>query len=98
VTERMADIWLGPTSAGGLSAPLPSGTRSLLLYFAQDRPREPIGVVITTADGGDLKPDGSSRRVALEFWAPEADSLPDAGSLFSVWYSRFVGVGILTGD
>jgi hypothetical protein len=70
----------------------------MLLYFAGDGPREPIGVAITTADGGELKPDGSSRRVALEFWVPEADSLPEAGSLFSVWYSRFVGVGILTGE
>jgi hypothetical protein len=70
----------------------------MLLYFAKDGPREPIGVAITTADGSDLKPDECSRRVTLEFWVAEADSLADAGSLFSVWYSRFVGVGILTGD
>jgi hypothetical protein len=69
----------------------------MLLYFAKDGPREPIGASITTADGDDLKPDESSRRVTLEFWVPEADSLPEDGSLFSVWYSRFVGVGVLTG-
>lgn len=97
MTKRKADIWLAPTSAGGLSSPLPSGTRSMLLYFAKDGPSDPIGVIITGADGDELRPDGSNRQVALEFWAPEADSLPESGAVFAIWYSRFVGVGVLTG-
>ncbi|MBX3196010.1 MAG: hypothetical protein KF727_13035 [Microbacteriaceae bacterium] len=97
MTKRKADIWLGPASAGGLSSPLPSGTHSMLLYFVKDGPRDPIGVVITSADGGELRPDGSNRQMTLEFWSPEADSLPESGSVFAIWYSRFVGVGVLTG-
>jgi hypothetical protein len=69
----------------------------MLLYFA-DGPAEPYGAVITTVDGRELVPDQRSRAVTLEFWAPEADSFPEAGSLFAIWYSRFVGVGVLTGD
>jgi hypothetical protein len=96
VAQRTAVMWLGATSAGGLTAPLPSGTRSMLLYFVGERPSDPIGVAITTVDGEDLSPDGRSRPVSLEFWVPEAEWLPDAGSVFAVWYSRFVGAGVLT--
>ncbi len=92
-----ARIGLSPASAGGLHAPMPSKSRSLLLGFpSQDSPDEhtTIGAAIETLDGAPLEPGTGGLAVRLRFWADEAQLHATPGAKFSLWYAgRTVGRG-----
>ena len=88
---------LSPASAGGLHAPMPPASRSLLLEFPSlDSPghQTTIGAAIHTLDRAPLEPGTGDRTVRLRFWADEAQLYATPGAKFSLWYAgRTVGHG-----
>ena len=87
-----AIVELFETSQGGLKGPMPSGTRSLLVSFADSEEGETFGAVIEDANGKDLTP-GSTRLVKLSFWSDVAEIYGSRGAKFSIQYGRDVGRG-----
>lgn len=92
-----ARIELGHAVGAGLTMPLPSPCRSLLLRVEQhldgeDNPH--LGVQITTASGEPLSPGNTGVAVQLDFWADLADVLVVPGARFTLRYPiRVVGSG-----
>jgi hypothetical protein len=90
-----AELTLAPTEEGGLKAPMPSGTRSLLLQFPAPG-REPVtlGAEVTADDQAELAPGSSGVRGVAHFWADEAHGVAVPGAAFVLWYGgREVGQG-----
>ena len=83
---------------GGLTSPLPAGTRSLLLRFPSGidlSPEVSIGAVIVPMGGRALCPGDRDLDVELTFWADEAEVFVTAGASFGLWYGRSVGDGMI---
>jgi hypothetical protein len=81
---------------GGLTSPLPPGTRSLLLRFLSGIDVSPvvtIGAVIAPVAARPLCPGDQALEVELTFWADEAEVFVIAGASFELWYGRAVGDG-----
>lgn len=94
-----ARVGLLPTESGGLRSPMPTGTRSLLLVFPslEDPGREfQIGAVIDVIDGPALVPGADEVPVIVRFWADEAAVYATPGAVFTLWYGRPVGRGVVT--
>lgn len=87
-----AIIELFATEHGGLKAPMPSGTRSLVVSFADSEEAETFGVVLTGENGEDLAP-GTTHTVTLAFWSDVAEIYGGCGAKFSLQYGRKVGRG-----
>ena len=95
---RRAEIQMLPTDAGGLSAPLPTPTRHLLLVFAATTHDElQIGAEIATDGDASLEP-GGIYTVQLTFWAPEAGDALARRDQFVLWAGRMLGAGRLLPD
>ena len=94
-----ARLSLDPSETGGLTAAMPSGTRSLLLDFEvyiEGRPQQvQLGVMITTTDGQELKPGVSDVDAHLHIWSDEALVYATPESRFTVRYGRRVGEGVI---
>jgi hypothetical protein len=94
-----ATLTLKPTADGGLAAPLPAGTRSLLLRFPalEDGQSDTVtlGAILTPQDGSRLAA-GEKLDAELVFWADEARIFATPGASFDLWYGRLVGSGIVT--
>lgn len=87
-----AIVELFATEQGGLKAPMPSGTRSLLVSFLENEEGETFGAVLDDENGEDLAP-GSVHRVTLSFWSDVAEIYGTRGAKFSLQYGREVGRG-----
>jgi hypothetical protein len=84
---------------GGLRAPVPSGTRSLVLVFSSlEAPDEEVkfGAVIDVTDGPALVPGADQVPVIIRFWADEAAVYATPGAAFTLWYGGLVGQGVVT--
>ena len=92
-----ARIELEETTGGGLSAPMSSPCRSLILRVEQDIEAEDdvnLGVQITTATGEPLLPGASDMTVDLHFWSDLADVFVVPSTRFTLRYpNRVVGRG-----
>ena len=94
----LAVLRLRSTEEGGLAAPLPSGTPSLLLRFP---PAEPggesvtLGAVLTPHGGVQVLAAGHEIHVDVLFWADEARVYATVGASFDIWYGRLVGSGVI---
>jgi hypothetical protein len=82
-----AIVDLADPAHGGLDAPIPTPTRSLLLKFDG----ESIGAQISTTDGLPLAPGVGPQSVPVTFWAEEAEYLAVPSRQFDVSYGRTVG-------
>jgi hypothetical protein len=83
---------------GGLTSPLPTGTRSLLLRFPSGidlSPEVVIGAVIVPMEGRSLRPGDQDLEAELVFWADEAEVFVTVGASFELWYGRPVGNGLI---
>jgi hypothetical protein len=89
-----AILELFPPEGGGLTEPLRSGNRSLLLHFGEQEPDETIGAVVELLDVDELAP-GDSGRARLVFWTDQARIYGSRGAAFSVRYGREVGRGTI---
>jgi len=92
-----AELTLTLIDEGGLKAPMPSGTRSLLLRFPVSG-HEPLtlGAEVTAQGQAELAPGADGVRVIVHFWADEASDVAVPGARFAVWYGgREVGRGIV---
>lgn len=92
-----ARITLLDTGSGGLTQPLPDGTRSMLVVFdAEHSPqRVELGAMIIT-DTTDLVPGASDIDCRLKFWDDEARIHATPGVHFDLWYGWVVGHGVVT--
>jgi hypothetical protein len=92
-----AQIDLNETVHGGLSEPMPSPCRSLILRVKHDVAEEDemnLGVRITTETGGPLSPGASGLTVDLLFWSDLADVFVTPRTRFTILYpDRVVGRG-----
>ena len=85
---------------GGLGAPVPSGTRSLVLVFSSlESSGEEVkfGAVIDVAAGSALVPGADQVPVIIRFWADQAAVYATPGTVFTLWHGRLVGKGAVTG-
>jgi hypothetical protein len=95
-----ARVGLLPAESGGLHSPMPTGTRSLLLAFASPQPdaeEVKVGAVIDVIGEPALVPGAAEVPVIIRFWADEAAVYATPGALFTLWYGRAVGTGVVTG-
>jgi hypothetical protein len=94
-----AMLTLAPTEEGGLTLPLPAGTRSLLLRFPAVGEANPelvtLGAVLTPQNGTELAP-GAVTETDVLFWSDDARIHATAGASFDLWYGRPVGHGTVT--
>ena len=74
-----AVVDLADRAHGGLDAPIPTPTRSLLLKFDG----ESIGAQITTTGDLPLAPGVGPRSVRLTFWEEEAEELHEVPAVAS---------------
>jgi hypothetical protein len=82
-----ARVGLLLSESGGLEAPMPTGTRSLLLVFPslEDEGKEVmIGAVIDVMNGSALAPGAEGVPVPLRFWAGEAAVYAVPGAAFTL--------------
>lgn len=89
---------LGPAS-GGLHGPMPTGTRSLMLVFPSfehEGGDVKIGAVVDVEGGHALVPGTDDVQVVIRFWADEAAVYATPGAVFTLWYGRPVGTGMVT--
>jgi hypothetical protein len=96
----IAALDLKTAEDGGLAAPLPAVTRSLLLRFAHaDGQSEPVtlGAVITPRAAAELAP-GDKLDALVLFWADEARIHATPGASFDLWYGRVVGHGTVISE
>ena len=94
-----ARVGLLPADSGGLHSPMPTGTRSLLLAFAPlevEGQDVKVGAVIDVIGGPALVPGVAELPVIIRFWADEAGVYAMPGALFTLWYGRAVGTGVVT--
>lgn len=96
----LATLHLKPTDDGGLAAPLPAGTRSLLLRFPASGEEHAgpvtLGAVLTPRNADKLAP-GHDVDADVLFWMDEARLHATVGAAFDLWYGRSVGSGTVTG-
>ena len=93
-----ARVSLLPTGEGGLTAPLATGTKSLLLRFASGIEGDPLvtlGAVIDSEDRTPIAPGDRDRDVRLQFWADTAEVFVSNGASFELYYGREVGHGVV---
>jgi hypothetical protein len=81
-------------------AALASGSKSLLFQFAaatesQQDELVSLGAMVTTPDQSHLAWGDVDRQVLLNFWGDEARMHVHEGAVFSVWYSRTIGNGVI---
>jgi hypothetical protein len=97
VVRARARIELEDAASGGLSEPMPSPCRSLILrveYDVADEREVSLGVQITTDSGGPLSPGESGVTVELRFWSDLADVFVVPSTRFTLRYpNRVVGRG-----
>jgi hypothetical protein len=96
----IAALDLKPAEDGGLSAPLPAGTRSLLLRFPEGDEQSAavtLGAVITPRAATELAP-GEKVDAQVLFWADEARIHATVGASFDLWYGRVVGCGTVISE
>ena len=97
VVHARARIKLDATTGGGLSEPMPSPCRSLILrieHGTADGDEVNLGVQITTASGEPLSPGASDVTVELHFWSDLADVFVVPSTTFTLRYpNRVVGRG-----
>ncbi len=88
------EVELAPSEQGGLKAPMPSGTRSLLLQFPADQGQPvSLGAELAVEGGGELVPGANGILVLAHFWADEARTVALPPKTFVLWYGREVGRG-----
>ena len=96
----IAALDLKAAEDGGLEAPLPAGTRSLLVRFP-DGDGQPaavtLGAVITPRAATELAP-GEKLDAEVLFWADEARIHATVGASFDLWYGRVVGHGTVISE
>ena len=93
-----ARIDLVSAEAGGLAAPMPSPTRSILLAFAPGGCDEQMaGARISARDSAFLAPGDTDVTVILEFWTDAAAALATVGSRFELRYPphQVIGRGLV---
>jgi hypothetical protein len=92
-----ARIELTAAADEGISVPMPSPCRSLILrieHEADDEGEMNLGVQITTASGEPLSPGASGLAVDLHFWSDLADVFVVPTTQFTLRYpNRVVGRG-----
>jgi hypothetical protein len=90
--EAVLDLTTG--ADGGLTAPMPTPCRSLLLHIEQEgEDRIDLGVQIS-ASGDPLHPGDAGLAVELDFWDDLADVYVVPGVRFTLRYpTRVVGRG-----
>jgi hypothetical protein len=92
-----ARIEMNDGADGGLSQPMPSPCRSLILRVEHDMAEEDgtnLGVQITTQSGEPLEPGVSGVTVDLHFWSDLADVFVVPSTRFTLRYpNRVVGHG-----
>jgi hypothetical protein len=96
----IAALDLKPAEDGGLAAPLPAGTRSLLLRFPDGDAQSAevtLGAVITPRAAAQLAP-GEKLDAQVLFWADEARIHATVGASFDLWYGRVVGNGTVISE
>lgn len=94
-----ARVALFPAERGGLGSPMPTGTRSLLLVFRSlEGPggEAKTGAVIDVVDRPALVPGADEVPVVIRFWADDAVVYATPGTVFTLWYGRPVGRGVVT--
>lgn len=95
--HAQARIEMNAAAEGGLSEPMPSPWRSLILRVEHDVAEEDetnLGVQITTPSGEPLGPGVSGLAVDLHFWSDLADVFVVTGTRFTLRYpNRVVGHG-----
>ena len=96
----IAALDLKAAEDGGLAAPLPAGTRALLVRFP-DGDGEPaavtLGAVVTPRAATELAP-GEKLDAQVLFWADEARIHATVGASFDLWYGRVVGHGTVISE
>jgi hypothetical protein len=97
VVHARARIDLNEAADGGVSGPMPSPCKSLILRVepqVADEDEMNLGVQITTASGEPLRPGASGLTVDLDFWSDLADVFVRPSTLFTLRYpNRVVGRG-----
>jgi hypothetical protein len=96
VVHAQARIELDATTGGGLSKPMPSPCKSLILRIEHDAADDEVtlGVQITTESGEPLSPGASDVPVDLHFWSDLADVFVVPSTRFTLRYpNRIVGRG-----
>jgi hypothetical protein len=95
--QARSRIELTSAADGGLSQPMPSPCRSLILRVEDDAADEGemnLGVQITTASGEPLSPGTSGVAVDLHFWSDLAEVFIVPNTQFTLRYpNRLVGRG-----
>jgi hypothetical protein len=88
-----------PDRARAWSA-LASGSRSLLFQFSAPSESQQesvsLGAMVTTPDQSPLAGGDMHREVLLNFWDDAARMHVCEAAMFSVWYSRTIGSGVIT--
>lgn len=95
--HALARIEMNETAYDGLSEPMPSPCKSLILRVERDNADEDemsLGVQITTGFGEPLSPGTSEMTVDLDFWSDLAHVFVVPGTRFTLRYpNRVVGRG-----
>jgi hypothetical protein len=95
--HALAQIDLTEAAQGGLSEPMPSPCRSLILRVEYDAAEEDgmnLGVQIATESGGPLSPGAFGLTVDLHFWSGLAEVFVTPGTRFTLRYTdRVIGRG-----
>lgn len=92
---RRAVVSLYSEQDGGVTAPLPAQTKSLVLV-PDAGGGTMVGVLVATVDGASLHAADSNVQVVLRFWTDEGAQLATTGTSFCLWYAgRIVGEGLI---
>ena len=90
----IALLKLKTAEEGGLTSPLLSGTRSLILQFPSPEGAVSLGAALLPSHSSEIKP-GSEIETEVVFWVEEARIHAVSGASFQIWYSRVVGSGLI---
>lgn len=99
VMRVVADFILLTSEDGGLTAPMPTPCRSLLLRTdaGPGVGTVSVGVSISTASGEPLRPGASLASALFAFWDDIAEVYLSQGRQFELCYpNRVVGRGVIT--
>lgn len=94
-----ANLALGKFDQIGARPESPGTTRSVLLYFVDqkgERLEWALGTLIETVDGAALAPGLSNLNVTLTFWEQAAVDVVKPGAQFLLWYGGDIGQGEIT--